>query len=71
MDIGEVYGIGFWITAVLTFIISWIYCIGTYGFLMGGAIGWIPSIILAAIIGAIWPLLLVGIVIIIIILIAA
>ena len=67
----DVYGIGFRITAVLTFIISWLYCIATYGFLMGGAIGWIPSIILAVIIGAVWPLLVLGIVIIVIMLIAA
>lgn len=51
------YGIGFTITAVITFIGSYIYCIATYGFLFGFGLGWIPSIMLAYIAGLIWPLL--------------
>jgi len=48
------------IIAVVVFIGSWIYCINTYGFLLGVGLGWLPSIIAAVVIGGIigllWPL---------------
>jgi hypothetical protein len=53
----EWYNIGFGITAFITFIGSWIYCIATYGFLLGVGLGWLPSIIVAVIAGALWPLI--------------
>ncbi len=53
----EWYSIGFGITAFITFIGSWIYCIATYGFLLGVGLGWLPSIIVAVIAGALWPLI--------------
>jgi hypothetical protein len=40
-----------WISAGMTFIAAWIYCTATYGFLFGFGLGWIPSAILAAIVG--------------------
>lgn len=40
--------------AGLTFIGAWIYCIATYGFLIGVSLGWIPSAICAAISAAIF-----------------
>jgi hypothetical protein len=48
LGIGSVLGIG---AAVLTFICAYIYCIATYGFLLGLGLGWLPSLILAALIG--------------------
>jgi hypothetical protein len=36
---------------VITFVGAYIYCIETYGFLLGLGLGWLPSGILAAIIG--------------------
>lgn len=48
---------GFGITAILTFIVSWIYCIAAYGFLLGVGLSWLPSIIVAIIAGVLWPLL--------------
>ena len=51
------YQIGFWITAVITFIISWASCTIIYGFL-GFVVGWFPSVILAAIAGFLWPLII-------------
>lgn len=53
----EWYSIGFGITAFITFIGSWIYCIAAYGFLLGVGLGWLPSIIVAVIAGALWPLI--------------
>jgi hypothetical protein len=41
----------------ITFICSWIYCINEYGFLWGFGLGWIPSFMLAAILGFLWPVL--------------
>ncbi len=38
------------ISAVLTFIGAYIYCVATYGFLLGLGLGWLPSGILAMIV---------------------
>lgn len=53
----DTYITGFMVTAAITFIVSYIYCIATYGFLFGVGLGWLPSLIVAAVAGAIWPLL--------------
>lgn len=37
------------LAALLVFAGSWIYCVVTYGFLIGVSLGWIPSTILATI----------------------
>ncbi len=39
------------VAGVITFVGAYIYCIATYGFLFGLGLGWLPSIILAGIIG--------------------
>ena len=58
----KVYEIGFYIIAFIVFVYSWIYCIATYGYLLGVGLGWLPSIIVAVIAGTLWPLILIGIV---------
>lgn len=58
---GDTYRIGFNITAIIVFIGSWIYCIATYGFLFGVGLGWLPSAIVAGIAGALWPVIVAGI----------
>jgi hypothetical protein len=40
-----------WVARVLTFIVAYIYCIATYGFLLGFGLGWLPSAILGVVIG--------------------
>lgn len=57
------YQIGFTITAFIAFVCCWIYAIATYGFFIGVALGWIPSLIAAAVIGAIWPVIALGLII--------
>ena len=46
--------------AALTFIASWIYCMSAYGFLFGFGLGWLPSAILAVLVGFalryLWPI---------------
>ncbi len=59
----QAYGIGVTITAIIVFIGSWIYCIATYGYLFGVGLGWLPSLIVAAIAGALWPLLVIAVVV--------
>jgi hypothetical protein len=51
------YEIGFRITAVITFVAAWVYCIATYGYLLGVGLGWLPAIITAIVFGALWPLI--------------
>lgn len=53
------------LTAIITFLGCWGYAIATWGWFVGLAFGWIPSIIIAIIAAALSPLLLIGIVIII------
>jgi hypothetical protein len=60
-DDSQWYNIGFIITALITFVGSWIYCIATYGFLLGVGLGWLPSIIVAYIAGFLWPIIALGI----------
>jgi hypothetical protein len=50
------YGAGFAVTGFVTFVSCWIYCVSTYGFLIGVSIGWFPSAIAACVVGALWPL---------------
>ena len=51
------YGVGAWITGMVTFFGIWIYCSLVYGFL-GFALGWIPATIVSGIIAFLWPLVL-------------
>lgn len=39
------------IVGIATFLAAYAYCVVTYGFLLGMGFGWLPSLILAAIIG--------------------
>jgi len=63
------YAVGAGIVGVLvgivTFFGCWIYAIDTYGWFLGLAFGWIPSAIIAFIVGALagalWPLLLIAV----------
>ncbi|MBB3693025.1 hypothetical protein [Sphingomonas sp. BK580] len=58
--------IGSWvggISAAIAFFGAWVYCMYTYGFLLGFGFGWVPSAILALFAYAVgrimWPLMLV------------
>lgn len=56
-DFGCLYIAGAWLTGMITFVGSWIYCIATYGFLFGVGLGWLPSFICAVVAAALWPLI--------------
>jgi ABC-type multidrug transport system permease subunit len=58
------------ITTTITFIGCWLYAIVCYGFFLGVGLGWFPSLIIAVIVGFLWPLMaiLIAIMIILVIL---
>jgi len=62
MSDGDGYWIGYRITWAITFIGCWIYAIATYGFLLGVGLGWLPSAIIATIVSFLWPLIAIGLV---------
>lgn len=61
MSDDNIYGVGFAVTAAVVFVGAWIYCIAEYGFLLGVGLGWLPAAIVAVIAGALWPLLLLAV----------
>lgn len=61
------YFTGFWVVAVPTFIGCYIYCIVSYGFLLGVGLGWLPSAITAVVAGLLWPIVLVAIAVLVLI----
>lgn len=59
---GSNYMIGVWITGVLSFVAIWIYALASWGFLFGLMFGWIPALIGGAILGFLWPLVVLAII---------
>lgn len=57
-------------SGIITFIGAYIYCVASYGFLLGFGLGWLPSFMLAAIVGVtiryLWGVIVLGIGVIII-----
>ncbi|CCO25531.1 protein of unknown function [Maridesulfovibrio hydrothermalis AM13 = DSM 14728] len=56
MDENNWYNVGYKVFWYLLFVGTWIYCVFSYGFLVGVSLGWIPSIIFASIVAYLWPL---------------
>lgn len=56
-----IYPAGGLVTGFIAFVVLWIYCIAEYGFLLGVGLGWLPSSIIAVIVGYLWPLILIAI----------
>jgi hypothetical protein len=54
------YKIGAGITWFLIFIGAWIYCIVSYGFLLGVGLGWLAAGITATVLCWFWPLYVAG-----------
>jgi hypothetical protein len=44
------------VSGAIIFVGCWIYCIATYGFLLGVGLGWLPSMIVAYLAAWLWPL---------------
>ncbi|MBR0681133.1 hypothetical protein GXW74_11600 [Roseomonas eburnea] len=54
--VGAVYAGGAGLTGFVVFFGSWVYCIAHYGFLLGVGLGWLPSLIVAVVAAALWPI---------------
>jgi len=54
MDNGGLFALA---TGIITFFVSYIYCIAEYGFLLGVGLGWLPSLIVAFVAMILWPLI--------------
>jgi two-component system, chemotaxis family, chemotaxis protein CheY len=60
---GAWYWIGYVVCWIVLFLGCWIYCIASYGFLLGVGLGWLPSAIAASLLSFLWPLVVVALVI--------
>jgi len=57
-DWQEGYISGALIVGIIAFLVTWVYAISTYGFFLGVGLGWIPAAVIGALVGALWPLVL-------------
>ncbi len=57
---GVGYRVGIVITWVIIFACAWIYCIASYGFVLGLGLGWLPAIIAATVFCWFWPVYAIG-----------
>jgi hypothetical protein len=55
--VNPLYALGALVTGGITFIVSYIYCIANYGFLLGVGLGWLHSFIVAVVAAILWPLI--------------
>jgi hypothetical protein len=51
---GQVYTVGFIISAWPAFCLTWLYCFAAYG-AVGVALGWLPALVVSCAAGAVWP----------------
>lgn len=51
-----IYALGAVLTGVPVFLFSWFHAVESYGWLLGGGLGWIPAMFLAVIAGYFWPI---------------
>jgi len=54
---GVLYVGGALITGILAFLGCYVYAIAAYGLLLGGAVGWIPALIIGFVVGLLWPVI--------------
>jgi hypothetical protein len=58
------------IVTAIAFLVLWAYAVDTYGWFLGGGLGWIPALFLAILLGFLWPIVAVGIVILLVMLVS-
>ena len=51
---GQLYTVGFIISALPAFCLTWLYCFAAYG-TTGAALGWLPALVVSVVTGATWP----------------
>ena len=58
--VGQLYTVGFIISALPAFCLTWLYCFAAYG-TAGAALGWLPALVVSGVTGATWPGLAMGV----------
>jgi hypothetical protein len=58
--LGEIYVVGSVVAALPVFFGVWLFCLAAFGLPLGGGLGWLPALLVAAVAGAVWPLLIVA-----------
>jgi len=53
------YGLGGGVSAISTFLFCWWYATYKYDWFLGIAFGWVPSAIIAALAGFLWPFIVI------------
>ena len=64
MDWDDINSIGRVVVGTITFIALYIFAIVRYGYLLGVGLGWLPAAIIAVIASFLWPVVVLGIVLI-------
>lgn len=59
----ELYPIIALIVGLITGLVIWIYAISTWGLLIGLMLGWIPALIGGFVVGILWPLVVIGVIV--------
>jgi hypothetical protein len=57
---GQLYTVGFIVSALPAFCLTWMYCVAAYG-TPGAALGWLPALVISAVTGATWPGLVIAV----------
>ena len=60
IDWEEIYVAGLFWVGMITFVACWIYAIAKYGWFLGIGLGWFPSLVIARIAAWLWPLTIIG-----------
>jgi hypothetical protein len=58
--LGEIYVVASVVAALPVFFGVWLFCLAAFGLPLGGGLGWLPALLVAAVAGAVWPLLIVA-----------
>jgi len=56
------YSVGGCVVGIPVFLGCWIYAIQTYGWFLGGGLGWIPSFFIGLLAGLLWPFIALGLI---------
>lgn len=52
---------GVWTVGGVVFLGGWAYAVSAYGFFLGLGLGWVPALVLGALAGFLWPLVLLAV----------
>jgi len=65
---GDGYRALSYIIGLVAGVITWLYAIATWGFLLGVGFGWIPAVLVGIVVGFLWPIAALGILLVVLLL---